>query len=118
MPVKESKEFSVLSQQLEAVADGIKLHSKEQNFPDVLKEQEIRDLKKKLEDSREAYEKTQAEADQKHNTYEGILKQAQNKVSGAQRILQGFHGLRSELLKDYGFTPPKPGGKKGKRTKP
>jgi uncharacterized protein with von Willebrand factor type A (vWA) domain len=115
MPLKESKEYAKVAEELENLADGIEIHYAETDFPTALKEQDVRNEKKSLEDDRAAYEKAQALADKKYEVYEAQLKEAKAKLASAQRTLQGFHGLRSQTLKDYGFQPPKPSGKKGKR---
>jgi chaperonin cofactor prefoldin len=116
MPIKECKEYAKTAEELETLADGIGIHYTETDFPAALKEQDVRSLKKSLEDDREVYEKAQAHADKKHEVYEARLKVCKVKIADAQRTLQGFHGLRSQILKDYGFQPPKMSGKKGKRT--
>ncbi|MFH0867495.1 MAG: hypothetical protein V1904_14985 [Bacteroidota bacterium] len=115
MPTNESKEYAKTAEGLEALADGVHIHNAEPNFPLTLNEQDIRTQKQNLENIREAYEKAQSKADQLHKDYEAQLKKGEEKIAAAQRTLQGFHGLRSQVLKDYGFQPPKPGGRKGKR---
>jgi hypothetical protein len=115
MPLKESKEFAKTAEGLETLADGIGIHTTEVDFPVTLKEQDIRTQRLSLEKIRGEYEKAQSLADQKSKDYETQLKTASTKIAAAQRILQGYHGLRSQLLKDYGFQPPKPSGRKGKR---
>jgi len=114
MPLKESKEFTKIAEALNTLADGVKAHCKETDFPSVLKETEIRKEQTVLEDSREAYEKAQIIADKKSAEYNALLKAGETKLATAQRLLQGFYGLRSITLKDFGFQPPKPGGRKGK----
>ena len=116
MPLKESKEFTSVAEGLEALADGIKIHSGETDFPATLKEMVIRNQKQSLEDIRGTYEKAQSLANQKHKDYDAQLKNAVTKLAAAQRLMQGFYGLRSQVLKDFGLQPPKPSGKKGKRT--
>ena len=115
MPVEGSKEYALSSSALENLADGIKKHAKDTDFPPHLSEKTIRDQRSELEGVRETYETAQAEADQAYKAYAKFLKKSDDAVSAAQRTLQGYHGLRSELLKDYGFSPPKPGGRKGPR---
>jgi hypothetical protein len=116
MPIKESKEFAKIAEGLETLADGIGIHSTEVDFPTTLKELDVRDQRQGLEKIRGDYEKAQSLADQKHQDYDVLFKNATSKLASAQRMLQGFHGLRSQTLKDYGFQPPKPGGKTGPRT--
>ncbi len=99
------------------MADGIKKHAAEEKFPASLVEKEVRDARTDLEETRGVYEKLQAEADQAYKTYIKLLAKDDALVAAAQRMLQGFYGLRSVLLKDFGFTPPKPGGRKGTRKK-
>lgn len=72
---------------------------------------------KELEDQREAYEGFQTSADKAYKEYDKLYKQAVALIGDAQRTLRGYHGLRSDDLKDYGFTPPKPGGRRGPRVK-
>ncbi len=115
MPIIGSAEYNATSGALEKLADGIKKHAAEAKFPASLVEEEVRDVRTDLEDTRETYEKAQAEADQAYKTYSKLLTKDNALVAAAQRMLQGFYGLRSELLKDFGFTPPKPGGRKGPR---
>lgn len=115
MPIEGSAQYNATSGALEKLADGIKKHAAEDKFPASLNEKATRDQRTHLEDVRGVYEKLQAEADQGYKEYLKFLKKSNETVSAAQRMLQGFHGLRSELLKDYGFTPPKPGGRKGPR---
>lgn len=115
MPVEGSKEYALSSSALENLADGIKKHAKDDKFPAFLSEKGIREQRTSLEDVRETYEKSQAEADQAYDVYSKFRKKCDGTVASAQRTLQGYHGLRSELLKDYGYSPPKPGGRKGPR---
>lgn len=117
MPTNESKEYAKAAEGLETLADGVHIHYTETDFPLTLNEQDIRLQKNELENIREAYEKAQALADQKHKEYEAQLKAAKEKIAASQRILQGHYGLRSQKLKDFGFQPPKPGGRKGPRPK-
>jgi len=116
MPLKDNKEFSETAEGLESLADGIKKHSGEPNFPPTLVEAATREKKVALEDKRETFEKSDAKANQDHVVYKDELTGAKEYRASAQRALQAFYGLRSQTLKDFGFQPPKPGGKKGPRT--
>jgi hypothetical protein len=116
MPLKASKQFSETAEALETLADGVKIHSGETNFPATLVEADIREEKGDLETLREDYEKAQAAADKKYGVYKKKFDSCNTNISSAQRTLQGFYGLRSQTLKDFGFQPPKPGGKKGPHT--
>jgi hypothetical protein len=115
MPLKDSKEFAGTAEALETLADGVQIHNGETDFPSKVKESEIRDQKLLLEKDREAFEKAQAKADQFGEVYKATLKASKTMIADDQRALQSFHGLRSEKLKDYGFQPPKPGGRRGPR---
>jgi len=116
MPLKDSKEFAENAEALETLADGVKIHSGETDFPAKVKETVIRDQKTKLENDRETFEKSQAKADQDGEVYKATLKASKTMIADDQRALQSFYGLRSQTLKDFGFQPPKPGGKRGPRT--
>jgi len=116
MPKKDSKEFDSAAEELESMADGTHTHSGETDFPSKVKEQEMRDMKEKLENDRQDYDKTQALADQKSETFKATLKKAKTMLADNERALQSFYGLRSLTLKDFGLVPPKPGGRKGPRT--
>jgi hypothetical protein len=58
------------------------------------------------------YEKAQSQADQAYAAYATQVKAVKDKLASAQRLLQGTYGLRSEVLKDFGFRPPKPSRQK------
>ena len=115
MPIKESKIFTSVAEGLNTLADGVKIHSSESGFPSTLKEVELRKQQQYLEDLRNGYEKAQALADKKSAEYNALLKTAETTLASAQRSLQGYYGLKSITLKDFGFQPPKTGGKKGHR---
>lgn len=116
MPIKESKIYEKVAGELGTLADGIHIHAAEPKFPPSLEEQDVRDQKKELEDARKAFEKAQSTADQRHKEFEDVLKAKKEFIASAQRTIQGHYSLHSQLQKDFGFTPPKPSGKKGKRT--
>ena len=116
MPLKDSKEFAKTAEALETLADGVKIHSGETDFPAKVKESVIRDQKELLEKDRETYEKSQAKADQDGEVYKATLKASKTMIADDQRAMQAFYGLRDQKLKDFGFRPPKPGGKRGPRT--
>jgi hypothetical protein len=115
MPIKESKEFEKTAEELGTLSDGIHIHAGEAKFPASLDETDVKNRKSMLETARKDYEKAQTVADEKHKEFETLLKTEKAFVAGAQRILQGYYELRSQYLKDFGFQPPKPGGKKGPR---
>ena len=49
--------------------------------------------------------------------YDELAKGLKKDYAGYKGVLEGFYGKRSEVLKDFGLTPWKPGGKKGPRAK-
>ena len=117
MPVKEGKIYSELSESLERMADGIEKHSQEQDFPPSLKRVNLKNERKKLEDFAQKYEELLTEARIAYDSYSEVATGLKKVYSSYKAILEGFYGKRSEVLKDFGLTPWKQGGKKGPRAK-
>ncbi|NMB99421.1 MAG: hypothetical protein GYA35_03975 [Thermoanaerobaculaceae bacterium] len=117
MPVKGGKIYAELSESLERMADGIEKHSSEEDFPPSLTKVKLREERKKLEDFAQKYEEVLTEARIAYDRYSELAMRLKKCHSDYKTILEGFYGKRSEILKDFGLTPWKPGGRKGAREK-
>lgn len=115
MAGKNVKQFNTQIERLGNMADGVKTHAAEPNFPPALNEANIRKDRTDLEESREVYEKAENEARLKYDAYEAKLKEIQNKHANYSSQLYGFYGKKNQILADFGLAPYKQGGKKGPR---
>ena len=117
MPVDEKKLFSEFTTQLEDAADGVAIHSKDENFPPAVKESDIRSWEADISAKREAYDKAKVISDGLHDAYEKAFKEYQAKFSSVCTSLYGFHGKQNAIVADYGLKPYKKTGKTGPRVK-
>lgn len=69
MPQINVKSFNQIVESLEKMADGASKHSREQDFPQAIKEVDIRKDKKKIENLREAYEDAEGRARRSYDAY-------------------------------------------------
>lgn len=92
---------------LENLADGIKTHFADTEFPVTLKEDQIRQLRTQLEDSRAIYEASINAARIKHDEYESIFSEAINIAAKSASMLYGFYGKKNQILADFGLLPHK-----------
>jgi len=92
---------------LKNLAEGIKIHSVDTEFPAAIKEDEIRLFGTQLEASRLVYETSLTAARIKHDEYESIFTEAINKAANSATMIYGFYGKRNQILADFGLTPHK-----------
>lgn len=116
MPDINVKQYNELVVRLEKLADGLKLHGAEGNFPAVLKEEEFRHGKQELEDKRQAYDHAISQARQAYDAYNDAYKAWKAKTANSSTMLYGFYGKKNQLLADFGLIPYKSTGTRGPRT--
>ncbi len=92
---------------LKNLAEGIKTHSADTEFPAAIKEDDIRLLCTQLEASRLVYETSITAARIKHDEYESIFTEAINKTAKTATMIYGFYGKKNQILADFGLTPHK-----------
>ena len=113
MPEINVKRFNELVSKLEKLADGVKLHSAETNFPANLQEGDFRSGKSELEDKRQAYDEAMNRARQIYDAYEVVYNSWKDKVANSNTMLYGFYGKKNQMLADFGLTPFKTHSAKG-----
>ena len=111
------KQYNTLSEKLERMVDGIKIHSGQEGFPSNIKETEVNDLKTRLEKSRQDYDEAENSARIKHDDYESVTKEVISKYANYSSMLYGYLGKKNQLVADFGLQPHRTTGKKGPRTK-
>jgi hypothetical protein len=115
MAINRRKKFADYSAQLEAMADGIKKHKADVNFPSqMLNESEVRTLRKALEALREDYEKKETEARISHEKYIEKLEEAKGSMNSLKMVVKANYGKKNPVLSDYGIAPEKPKKRKKK----
>jgi hypothetical protein len=100
---------------LDKLADGVKLHLADPNFPGSLTEDDFRKARQELEDRRQAYEEATNKAHQAYVLYKETLKNMKSKVANSNTMLYGFFGKKSPLLADFGLATYKNTGVRGPR---
>lgn len=116
MSTKNIKSYNTLTEKLEKLADGTKIHASDDAFPTSLNEQAIRQLKSDIEESRALYDVAQNNARIRHDEYSSKLEEANEKYIRFTTMLYGLYGKKSQTLADFGLSPYKVTGKKGPRT--
>lgn len=117
MPEINVKNFNDLVARLEKMADGVKLHAAEPNFPASLTEEEFRNAKTELENKRQEYDEALNQARQIYDAYQDVFKGYKEKIANSSTMLYGFYGKKSQLLADFGLAPYKSTASKGLRNK-
>ncbi len=115
MATKNVKSYNTLTEKLEKLADGTKIHSGDESFPTSLNEQAIRQLKTEIEELRGQYDSAQNIARLKHDEYDTKLQDANSKYTRFTTMLYGLYGKKNQTLADFGLAPYKVTGKKGPR---
>ncbi len=115
MPEKNVKSYNNLVVKLDKLAEGVKTHSAETNFPATLNEEVLRNMRADLEGKRETYESAENMARIKYDEYDAKIKELDAQCSKHASTLYGFYGKQSLMLNDFGLKPFKPSGKKGPR---
>ena len=105
MPDSNVKSFMLLNDTLEKMAEGVKMHSGEPNFPNEITEEKLRTMKKELEESRENYEKALAKTRQLQEEYTKIQEKISEDGGRFKTMLYGFYGKKSRLILDFGMKP-------------
>ncbi|MBM4386516.1 MAG: hypothetical protein FJ088_02185 [Deltaproteobacteria bacterium] len=101
-----TKTFGNLSVSLETLADGIKSHASDEEFPKgLLSEDVIRGHRNELEDLRETFEKLSTQARQAFEKYESKARKVKGVISSARSALHASYGKRNSVLPDFGFKP-------------
>ncbi len=115
MSTKNIKSYNTLTEKLEKLADGTKIHSGDASFPTSLNEQAIRQLKTEIEEYRASYDAVMNNARIKHDEYNAKLQEANDKYTRFTTQLYGLYGKKNQTLADFGLAPYKATGKKGPR---
>ncbi len=115
MASKNIKAYNTLVEKLEKLADGVVLHSSEENFPATLNEQTIHNLRTSLETSRQTYDAAMNTARIKHDDYSKQHDEITDAYTRFTTMLYGFYGKKNQILGDFGLAPYKATGKKGPR---
>jgi len=106
------KQYAATSEKLERLADGVKQHAGDANFPVNLKEADVRTHRQTLEDLRETYEKLDKQAQKAYEDYASYFKEANAELSKWASLLYGSYGKKDKTLGDFGLIPWKSGGKR------
>ena len=105
MPAINVKSFNELVESLEKMADGVKKHGAQQEFPAVVKEENLRSVRKELEDLRSEYEQTLTSARILFDKYKALEKTTKQNVSRNKTTLYGFYGKKNQIVSDFGMKP-------------
>lgn len=116
MSTKNIKSYNTLTEKLEKLAGGTKIHASDESFPTSLNEQAIRQLKSNIKGFRGLYDVAQNNARIKHDEYSIKLEEANEKYTRFTTMLYGLYGKENQTLADFGLSPYKVTGKKGTRT--
>ncbi len=116
MTTRTIKSYNTLTEKLEKLADGTKIHSGDESFPTAINEAGIRQLKSDIEEARGLYDVAENNARIKHDEYSTKLDEANEKYTRFSTMLYGLYGKKNQTLADFGLSPYKLTGKKGPRT--
>jgi hypothetical protein len=115
MPGKGRKTFEETTGKLERIADGVKQHKSDSQFPTKhVNESELRKNCKDLEALRENYDRLENEARIAYDKYFEKLQETKEVISSSQLSLQGAYGKKNQVLADFGINPVKKKKKKKK----
>ena len=115
MAEKSNKQYTVLSEALNNMAEGAKMHSSEENFPPTVNETSVTKLKTQLDTKRNEYDTAENTARLKYDEYNAVEKTVSQEYSKLSTTLYGFYGKANQIVGDFGLVPYKPTGKKGPR---
>lgn len=115
MAAIDLKEHNSLIGNLEKMADGVQKHSADQDFPNTLKEDNIRGMRTHLDTTRETYDNAEGEARRKYIEYDTEKTSVKAQYSKFVDSLYGAYGKRNPILTDFGVQPQKSPGVKGPR---
>ena len=105
MPEINVKSFNELTETIEKLADGTKIHNSENGFPPQIQENILRDMKNSIEDKREAYEQAISKARQLYNEYNSDEKRISGIISRYKKQIYGFYGDSNKVVSDFGMKP-------------
>ena len=105
MPDINVKSFNELVETLEKMADGVKKHGSQEGFPNAIKEENLRALRKELEDLRSEYEQTLTSARMLQDKYRERERTVEQIVAGNKSMLYGFFGKKNQIVSDFGMKP-------------
>lgn len=105
MPDINIKSFNQLVEILEKMADGVKRHQQEADFPAAIKEDYLRTSKNQLEDLRGAYEEAVGRAKRLQNEYRETEAQLREELARYKSMIYGFYGKKNSIVTDFGIRP-------------
>ena len=97
-----SKEYDAMAQRLERMADGINKHNGEEGFPARLDHKKRVEMRKNLEDLREAWEALVTKAGKAYEAYLDHYKFCGAELAQDDDTVRGFYGKKNSIVRDFG----------------
>lgn len=105
MPDINIKSFNQLVEMLEKMAEGVKRHQQEVDFPSVIKEDYLRTSKNQLENLRGSYEEASGRAKRLQDEYREAEAKIRGELSRFKSMVYGFYGKKNPIVTDFGIRP-------------
>lgn len=107
MATELNRMHSDLTSKLENLAEGVRKHSAEPDFPSSVKEEDIRAMRAELEALRTSYKETRTLVRIKHDEYKTRFEVSDKEHAKLASLLYASFGKKNQVLADFGLTPHK-----------